>query len=79
MIYGDFNFPTINWKSLSSSIHLENKFLEHLESHALQQKVNFHTASSGILDLFLVSDNVQVVNVVKYQQTLLKRLYQIKI
>ena len=74
MIYGDFNFPTINWKSLSSSIHLENKFLEHLESHALQQKVNFHTASSGILDLFLVSDNVQVVNVVSIEYSNISKL-----
>ena len=74
MIYGDFNFPTINWKSLSSSIHLENKFLEHLESHALQQKVNFHTASSGILDLFLVSDNVQVVNVVSIEDSNISKL-----
>ena len=34
MIYGDFNFPTIVWNSLST-IHLENNFLEHMELHTL--------------------------------------------
>ena len=74
LIYGDFNFPTINWNSLSSSIDLENSFIGHIESQGLQQKVEFNTAVSGILDLFLVSENVQVVSLSRMKGSNMSKL-----
>ena len=54
IIYGDFNFPTINWTSLSSAVEQENIFLDIIDRYCLQQKISFQTAATGILDLILV-------------------------
>ena len=53
IIYGDFNFPTINWSSTSLQNLIETNFLFFIEKFDLIQKIDFHTAATGILDLFL--------------------------
>ena len=65
IIYGDFNFPTINWSSWSSSYPIENAFLDILEINNLRQIVNFSTAATEILDLILTSKDVQVIKLEK--------------
>ena len=67
IIYGDFNFPTINWSSISSQNSIEANFLTFIEKFDLIQKIDFQTAATGILDLFFVSENIQVTDICKFQ------------
>ena len=64
IIYGDFNLPTINWSSISSQNSIEANFLTFIEKFDLIKKIDFHTAATGILDLFFVSENIQVANLI---------------
>ena len=45
IFYGDFNFSTINWCSLSSENFLEREFLSIIEENNFQQKVDFNKAA----------------------------------
>ena len=67
IIYGDFNFPTKSWSSISSQNSNEANFLTFIEKFDLIQKIDFHTAATGILDLFFVSENIQVTDICKFQ------------
>ena len=73
LIYGDFNFVSINWNSLSSDDELETEFLQYLDVNNLHQKVNFNTGASGILDLFLVNKGIQIIDIHKSEDQLLQR------
>ena len=73
-ITGDFNFPMINWESMSvggrsadntkSAQHL----LEFMEQYFLEQMVNTPTRGRNILDLFL-TNKVSLVGDVKVEGT----------
>ena len=41
---------------------MEREFLSIIEENNFQQKIDFNTAASGILDLILVIDNTDCVN-----------------
>ena len=73
LIYGDFNFVSINWNSLSSDDELETEFLQYLDVNNRHQKVNFNTGASGILDLFLVNKGIQIIDIHKCEDQLLQR------
>ena len=62
-MYGDVNFPTINWNTISSCLPIEVEFLKLIEHINLEQKLDFFTASTGILDLFLVNNDIQVLDI----------------
>ena len=46
---------------------IEANFLTFIEKFDLIQKIDFHTAATGILDLFFVSQNIQVTDICKFQ------------
>ena len=56
-IFGDFNYPHINWVNATSRMPMENDFLDFCSSNALSQFVIEPTRGDNILDLFLTSDN----------------------
>ena len=62
IVYGDFNFSTINWCSSSSENFSGREFLSIIEENNFQQKIDFNTAANGVLDLIMVSDNKECVN-----------------
>ena len=82
IIYGDFNFPTINWSRISSQNSIEANFLTFIEKFDLIQKIDYHTAATGIPDLFFVSENIQVTDICKVQNensfTKISNYYPIK-
>ena len=62
---GDFNFPVINWNTLSSCLPIETEILNLIEQINLDQKIDFFAASTGILDLILVSNGIQALDISK--------------
>ena len=62
IILGDFNFPCIDWKALTSSYHSE-EFLELCLDGFLTQMVHDSTRNDNILDLVLTSDELLVTDV----------------
>ena len=56
-IFGDFNYPHINWENSTSRFPMENEFLDFCSSNALSQFVIEPTRGDNILDLFLTFDN----------------------
>ena len=61
VIYGDFNFSSINWKTMSSEKSLATTFLSLMEKNNLLQLITFNTGATGILDLILVTKGVSAV------------------
>ena len=61
VIYGDFNFSSINWKTMSSEKSLATTFLSLMEKNNLLQLITFNTSATGILDLILVTKGVSAV------------------
>ena len=60
---GDFNFPDINWSSLTGSSPLSNSFCEFIFDCNLTQHVMSPTHVKGnILDLILTSPDIDVAN-----------------
>ena len=60
---GDFNFPNIDWVLRSSSVGIENKFIELLDNHFINQHVNKPTRFNNILDLVLSNHLVNITNI----------------
>ena len=58
-IFGDFNYPHINWANCSSSVTMETDFLNFCTGNALSQFVTEPTRENNILDLFLSFDNLE--------------------
>ena len=61
VIYGDFNFSCINWKTMSSEKSSATTFLSLMEKNNLLQLITFYTCATGILDLILVTKGVSAV------------------
>ena len=60
---GDFNFPSIDWNTYSSSNASESHFIDFIVDHGLSQFVNEAShRSTNILDLVLSNQNVLVSN-----------------
>ena len=62
-VLGDFNFPHINWNTLSSSISEENYFIEMVHELNMIQHVRDPTRYHNILDLCLSPDDDSISNV----------------
>ena len=63
ILLGDFNYPSIDWNSLSSDT-FERQFLETCNDRFLSQHVSFPTHRSGnTLDLLLSTDENVIGNV----------------
>ena len=62
-IYGDFNYPSINWCNISSIKETKISFLEEIENLEVHQNVKFNTASTGTLDLIFTSNKIHVTDV----------------
>ena len=62
---GDFIFRTKNWNTLSSCRPIETEFLKLMEQINQEHKIDFFTASTGILDLILVSNGIQALDISK--------------
>ena len=59
-VLGDFNFPHINWNTLSSSISEENHFIEMVHELNMIQHVRDPTRYLNILDLCLSPDDESI-------------------
>ena len=57
IMFGDFNFPGINWLSGSTTTQSEEAFYKTIQESALLQLVNFNTRSGNMLDLILTNNN----------------------
>ena len=55
LIMGDFNYPDINWLSLTAD-NKGNKFIKLILDCYLEQQVHLPTRSNNILDLVLTSE-----------------------
>ena len=64
VIYGDFNFPDINWESFTCSNNISNSFVNVCYTLGATQCVNFPTRGQNILDLVLCSDRNLIQNIV---------------
>ena len=64
-IFGDFNFPNIDWKTYSSSSMQDTMFLNMINERSISQVISEPTRGSKILDLVLCSHEhlVSCVNV----------------
>ena len=62
-IYGDFNYPSINWRNMSTIKETEISILEEIENLEIHQNVKFNTASNGTLDLIFTSNKIHVTDV----------------
>jgi hypothetical protein len=65
VLIGDFNFPDIDWSTLSASCGTSRVFINFATSHDLTQLVTEPTRGNNLLDLVLINnpsilDNVQV-------------------
>ena len=58
IVYGVLNLDQINWNTLEPGTDREKMFLEDIEDLNLQQKIDFKTSVTGILDLMLVTKNI---------------------
>ena len=58
IVYSDLNHDQINWNTLEPGTDREKMFLENIEDLNLQQKIDFKTSVTGILDLMLVTKNI---------------------
>ena len=67
LIMGDFNYPDINWLSLTAD-NKGNKFLKLILDCYLEQQVHLPTRSNNILDLVLTSEVAIKENIVFYLQ-----------
>ena len=61
IVYGDFNFTKINWNLHSTEGSMEQILLDFLDQNSFEQKINFPTAATGILDLLFVSKNIEFI------------------
>ena len=62
-LLGDFNFPSIDWNTYSSSIASECQFIDFIVDHGLSQFVSEASdRSTNILDLVLSNQNVSLSN-----------------
>ena len=58
IIFGDFNYPNIDWESLTAPEHDGSDFCSYLFKHSLLQLVNEPTYKSGsLLDLVITNTN----------------------
>ena len=73
--YGDLDSPTINWNKVSSDDDLEREFIDYINSMGFQQKIDFNTAASGLLDLLLVTKTIRIVNIEKINDCLTKKKF----
>ena len=58
IVYGDLNLDQINWNTIEPGTDREKMFPENIDNLNLQQKIDFRTSATGILDLMLVSRNI---------------------
>lgn len=67
ILFGDFNFPNIDWNSLSSGHQFDNEFIDLALTFNLSQMITKPTRvshhSSNILDLCLTTDPSHVNNI----------------
>ena len=62
-LLGDFNFPSIDWNTYSSSNASESQFIDFIVDHGLSQFVNEAShRSTNILDLVFSNQNLLVSN-----------------
>ena len=61
-IMGDFNFPSIDWNTLSSNILEESRFLDVLNELNVSQNVYEPTRENAILDLCLTSNDDSITD-----------------
>ena len=67
VITGDFNFSSINWDSMSSTVNLEKQFIDCIQDNYLNQLVKKPTRKRGadratLLDLILSQDETKIEN-----------------
>ena len=60
LICGDFNMPAIDWTTLTSDDSYCLGFLELLDTHHLEQRVDFSTRGANTLDLVLTKYDLVV-------------------
>lgn len=59
-LFGDFNFPLIDWEGLSSPCNMSTEFINLTLDYDLSQTVSQPTRVSNILD-FILTDNPETV------------------
>ena len=69
VIMGDFNFPDIQWDSLSDKDDRSSVFLNYILENFLSQVVHEPTRSSALLDLLLTNEE-SIVDEVKVEENL---------
>ena len=62
ILYGDFNLPDLSWYDYSSGTPENQRFLDSMADNDLIQIVDLPTAATGILDLFIVSKDLEVAS-----------------
>ena len=67
IVCGDFNFPTIDWNSLSCTLHncsytCTGVFIDFVLKHGFTQLVDSPTHGSNLLDLILCNDINSILN-----------------
>ena len=67
VITGDFNFSSINWDNMSSTVNLEKQFIDCIQDNYLNQLVKKPTRKRGadratLLDLILSQDETKIEN-----------------
>lgn len=62
IVFGDFNYPGVNWQSLDTQGKQASEFLDAVMDGYLTQHVNFPTRGENVLDLILSSDENMVSN-----------------
>ena len=72
IIYGDFNFPDINWFTLTSSSGVSAQFCDLLTDLNLSQLIFTHTHIKGnILDLLITNNPNCIDNVIVHEHNML--------
>lgn len=56
VIFGDFNYPKIDWDNTTASDAKQQLFLEYVIGNGLEQLVNFSTRNNNILDLVISNE-----------------------
>ena len=68
-MFGDFNFPGINWLSGSTTTQSEEAFYKTIQGSALLQFVHFNTRSGNMFDLIL-TNNTNLLSSIDYTNPL---------
>lgn len=62
-LFGDFNFPSVDWDRLSSSCNMSTEFINLTLDYNLSRTVSQPTRGSNILDLILTSHPETLVHI----------------